>query len=65
MCGWWWSKGILEFRFGPNLGLGLEAWTKLNNINYLVFNIVHFFEVSQSLLHFPHNLPSVEGLANI
>ena len=20
--GWWWSKGILEFRFGPNLGLG-------------------------------------------
>ena len=31
--GWcWWSKGILEFRFGPNLGLRLEAWTKLNNI---------------------------------
>ena len=27
-----WSKGILEFRFGPNLGLKLEAWTKLNNI---------------------------------
>ena len=26
-----WSKGILEFRFGPNLGLRLEAWTKLNN----------------------------------
>ena len=20
--GGWWSKGILEFRFGPNLGLG-------------------------------------------
>ena len=30
--GWrWWSKGIFEFRFGPNLGLRLEAWTKLNN----------------------------------
>ena len=32
---WWvggWSKGILEFRFGPNLGLIPEAWTKLNNI---------------------------------
>ena len=37
--GWWvvvgggggLSKGILEFRFGPNLGLRLEAWTKLNN----------------------------------
>ena len=29
--GWWWSKGILEFRFGPNFGLRLEAWTKLNN----------------------------------
>ena len=28
--GGWWSKGILEFRFGPNLGLRLEAWTKLN-----------------------------------
>ena len=26
-----WSKGILEFRFGPNLGLRLEAWAKLNN----------------------------------
>ena len=30
---WWWSKGIIEFRFGPNLGLELEAWTKLNNMN--------------------------------
>ena len=34
MCGWWvgmggggWSKGILEFRFGPNLRLKVEAWT--------------------------------------
>ena len=27
-----WSKGILEFHFGPNLGLRLEAGTKLNNI---------------------------------
>ena len=27
-----WSKGILELRFGPNLGLGLEGGTKLNNI---------------------------------
>ena len=25
--GWWWSKGVLEFRFGPNLGLRLEAGT--------------------------------------
>ena len=25
-----WSKGILEFHFVPNLGLRLEAWTKLN-----------------------------------
>ena len=31
-CGWW-SKGILECRFGPNLGLQLEAWTKLSNQN--------------------------------
>ena len=23
--------GIAEFRFGPNFGLGLEAWIKLNN----------------------------------
>ena len=29
--GWWWSKGILELRLGPNLGLRPEAWTKLNN----------------------------------
>ena len=29
---WWWSKGISKFLFGPNLGLRLEAWTKLNNI---------------------------------
>ena len=28
---WWWSKGILEFPFGPNLGIRLEACTKLNN----------------------------------
>ena len=26
----WWSNGILEFCFGPYLGLRLEAWTKLN-----------------------------------
>ena len=25
------SKGILQFHFGPNLGLRLEAGTKLNN----------------------------------
>ena len=30
---WWWSKSILEFCFGPNLGLRLEAGTKLNNIS--------------------------------
>ena len=29
---WWWgSKGIFEFRFGPNLELRLEVGTKLNN----------------------------------
>ena len=28
--GWWWSKGNFEFHFGPNLGLTLEAETKLN-----------------------------------
>ena len=28
-----WSKGILEFPFGPNLGLRLEAGTWLNNCN--------------------------------
>ena len=28
---WWWLKGILEFRFGPNIGLRLEAGTKLKN----------------------------------
>ena len=27
----WWSKRILEFRFGPNLELRLEPGTKLNN----------------------------------
>ena len=32
--GWWWSKGILEFHFGPDLGLRLEAGTKLNNRQY-------------------------------
>ena len=26
----WGSKGILEFRFGQNLGLRLEAWPELN-----------------------------------
>ena len=26
-----WSKGILEFRFNPNLGLQTEAFAKLNN----------------------------------
>ena len=26
-----WSKDILEFRFGPNLGLRLETGIKLNN----------------------------------
>ena len=29
--GGWWSKGILKYRFGPNLGRRLEARTKLNN----------------------------------
>ena len=28
--GGWWSIGILEFCFGPNLGLRLEGGTKLN-----------------------------------
>ena len=31
--GGWWSEGILEFRFGPGLGLRLEAGTKLNNLS--------------------------------
>ena len=31
-----WSKGILEFRFGPNLGLRLEAWTKRNK-NHAIY----------------------------
>ena len=31
MGGGRWSKGILEFRFSPNLGLRLEDGTKLNN----------------------------------
>ena len=29
----WWSNGILEFCFGPYLGLRLEAGTKLNKKN--------------------------------
>ena len=29
--GGWWSKGIFEFRLGPNHPLGLEVWTKLSN----------------------------------
>ena len=33
------SKGILEFNFGPNLGLRLEAGTKLNNNTTLVENV--------------------------
>ena len=33
--GGWWSKGILEFHFGPNLGLRLEAGTKLNKIRVI------------------------------
>ena len=37
-----WSKGILEFRFGPNLGLGLEAWTKLNNKSASTFVFPEF-----------------------
>ena len=37
MGGGRWSKGILEFRFGPNLGLRLEAGTKLNNIADIEF----------------------------
>ena len=32
MGGGGWSKGILEFCFRPNLGLILEAGTKLSNI---------------------------------
>ena len=32
--GWWWSKGILEFRFDPNLGLRLEAWTELSTMAF-------------------------------
>ena len=38
-CGGGWSKGILEFRFGPNIELRLEAWTKLNNMKTVDQNI--------------------------
>ena len=38
LCGWW-SKGNLEFRFGPNLGLRLEAGTKLNNATKLLMGM--------------------------
>ena len=31
--GGWWSKGILEFHFGPNLGLRLGAGIKLNKLS--------------------------------
>ena len=43
-----WSKGILELHFGPNLGLRLEAWTKLNNCNLRIFRSV------QMLNHSPY-----------
>ena len=32
--GGWGAKGILEFRFGPSLGLRLEPRTKLNNLHH-------------------------------
>ena len=38
--GCWWSKVTLKFRFGPNLGLRLEAGTKLNNINAIEYVVV-------------------------
>ena len=34
--GGWWSKGILEFRFGPNLGLRLETWTSIGVMKVFV-----------------------------
>ena len=34
----WWSKGILGFCFGPNLGLRLGAGTKLNKIAWYQLN---------------------------
>ena len=37
--GWWWSKGVLEFTIGQNLGLRLEAGTKLNK------NVLCFFKI--------------------
>ena len=40
VVGWWGSKGILEFRSGPNLGLGLEAWTKLYNMIHIIVDVV-------------------------
>ena len=44
-----WSKGILEFRFGPNLGLRLETWTKLNNYSIIVRKA--YFETKAWFIH--------------
>ena len=45
-CGGWWLKGILGFRFGPNLGLETKARTKLNNIapSYFGLKSLHEFK---------------------
>ena len=55
--GWWWSKGILEFHFGPNLRLRLEAWTKLNNMGELAISeIIRKYLSDQfvEILHLNH-----------
>ena len=45
-CGWWWLKGSLEFRFGPNVGLTLEAETNLKNFVFI------FFKFQMKILRF-------------
>ena len=38
-----WSKGILEFCFGPNFGLGLKTETELNNMSVSKIRAVFVF----------------------
>ena len=40
VAGGWWSKGILEFRFGQNLGLRLEVGTKMNKKQKELFKYI-------------------------
>ena len=50
--GGWWSKGISELCFGPNLGLRLEAGTKLNNNRHFSLVRKHYNDFgSFQILH--------------